>query len=85
MMLIANAPDEASALRRVFLHIWSVNLKFLPEALFQSKALAVGLLVAHLSLLWLFARNRWCKREGGILQTILDFWHRSTDQVLSLY
>lgn len=70
---------------RVFLHVWSVNLKFLPEALFQSKALAVSLLVAHLSLLWLFAQNRWCKREGGILQTIQDFWHRSIDQVPGLH
>lgn len=66
---------------RVFLHVWSVNLKFLPEGVFQSKGLAASLLAAHLALLWLFAQNRWCRREGGVLQVVRDFWKRSMSWV----
>jgi alpha-1,3-mannosyltransferase len=50
--------SRAFELSRVFLHVWSVNLKFLPEPVFQSKVLAVLLLAAHLLLLWLFAQYR---------------------------
>ena len=49
---------RAFELSRAFLHTWSVNLKFLPERLFLSPALAAGLLAAHLALLWLFAEYR---------------------------
>lgn len=48
--------SRAFELSRVFLHVWSVNLKFLPEHVFQSKGLAAGLLLAHGIVLWLFAR-----------------------------
>ena len=49
---------RAFELSRAFLHTWSVNLKFLPERVFLSPALAAGLLAAHLALLWLFAEHR---------------------------
>ena len=49
---------RAFELSRAFLHTWSVNLKFLPERVFLSPALAAGLLAAHLALLWLFAEYR---------------------------
>ena len=68
-------------LSRVFFHVWSVNLKFLPEDVFQSKGLALALLAAHLALLWLFAQNRWCRREGGVGAVVQDFWQRSLRQV----
>jgi len=45
-------------LSRVFLHRWSVNLKFLPEDLFVSRSLAVSLLAGHLLVLWV-----WFKRH----------------------
>ena len=50
--------SRAFELSRAFLHTWSVNLKFLPEHVFLSPALATGLLAAHLALLWLFAEYR---------------------------
>eukprot|EP00243_Klebsormidium_subtile_P006218 TRINITY_DN259_c0_g1_i1.p1 TRINITY_DN259_c0_g1~~TRINITY_DN259_c0_g1_i1.p1 ORF type:complete len:160 (-),score=16.43 TRINITY_DN259_c0_g1_i1:193-672(-) len=57
-------------LSRVFIHHWSVNLKFVPEDIFLSKPLAIMLLVLHLSLLFLFANYRWCRSSGGIVQTV---------------
>ena len=48
---------RAFELSRVFLHTWSVNLKFLPEQAFQARWLAAGLLAAHVLTLWLFARR----------------------------
>ncbi len=50
--------SRAFELSRVFQHVWSVNLKFLPELVFQSKEVAVVLLVAHVLLLWAFAQHR---------------------------
>ena len=47
---------RAFELSRVFLHTWSVNFKFLPEAVFQGRWLAAALLGAHVLTLWLFAR-----------------------------
>lgn len=44
----------------------SVNLKFLPEPVFQSKLLAAILLLTHVVLLWAFADRRWCARVGGL-------------------
>ncbi|KAK9818783.1 hypothetical protein WJX74_007620 [Apatococcus lobatus] len=58
--------SKAFELSRVFLHTWSVNLKFLPEPIFQSKLLAAILLITHISLLWAFAERRWCARVGGL-------------------
>jgi alpha-1,3-mannosyltransferase len=51
--------SRAFELSRVFLHVWSVNLKFLPEPVFQSRGIALLLLALHLALLLLFAHYRW--------------------------
>lgn len=50
--------SRAFELSRVFQHVWSVNLKFLSELVFQSKEVAVVLLLAHMLLLWAFAQYR---------------------------
>uniref|UniRef100_G1U3W0 Dol-P-Man:Man(5)GlcNAc(2)-PP-Dol alpha-1,3-mannosyltransferase n=1 Tax=Oryctolagus cuniculus TaxID=9986 RepID=G1U3W0_RABIT len=46
-------------LGRQFLFRWTVNWRFLPEALFLHRAFHLALLAAHLSLLLLFALCRW--------------------------
>jgi len=52
---LATAPAEYVAaafdLGRHFTHEWSVNLRFLPEAVFGHRALAAGLLAAHVAVL----------------------------------
>ena len=50
---------------QVFLHTWTVNWKFLPEAWFVSRRLALLLLAAHLRLLWSYAQHRWCVCLGA--------------------
>lgn len=50
--------SRAFELSRVFTHRWSVNLKFLPEPIFQSRSLALLLLASHLVLLYVFAQYR---------------------------
>eukprot|EP00945_MAST-04E_sp_MAST-4E-sp1_P007942 g7942.t1 len=51
---------------RVFKYKWTVNWKFLPEDIFVSKPLALGLLALHLSTLWFFANRRWINdRDDG--------------------
>ncbi|KAH9311874.1 hypothetical protein KI387_026909, partial [Taxus chinensis] len=57
-------------LGRVFIHFWSVNFKFVPESIFVSKVFSIALLVVHLLLLFLFAKCKWCRHEGGILPAI---------------
>jgi len=55
--LIGNAfnyVDRAFNFRRKFLYVWTVNLKFLPEAWFLSGWLSIGLLVAHVVVLLFF-------------------------------
>eukprot|EP00899_Mesostigma_viride_P018134 jgi/Mesvir1/26321/Mv22501-RA.1 len=54
---------KAFDLGRVFLHYWSVNLKFLPEHIFTSSMLATGLLVGHVGALLAFASYRWGRRR----------------------
>ncbi|XP_032194959.1 dol-P-Man:Man(5)GlcNAc(2)-PP-Dol alpha-1,3-mannosyltransferase isoform X3 [Mustela erminea] len=46
-------------LGRQFLFRWTVNWRFLPEALFLHRAFHLALLAAHLTLLFLFAFCRW--------------------------
>lgn len=58
--------NRSFELGRQFQYKWTVNFRFLPEDIFLSKALAVGLLVVHAILLVLFAHNRWCKSIGGM-------------------
>lgn len=53
-------------LGRVFQFKWSVNLAFLPPAIFTSKRLALALLGAHVLVLIVLAETRWCRAEGGL-------------------
>ncbi|MCO5579561.1 hypothetical protein L7F22_033418 [Adiantum nelumboides] len=62
--------SKAFDLGRVFIHFWSVNFKFVPEAVFVSKGFALALLTLHLSLLVLFAHCKWCKHEHGLLPAL---------------
>lgn len=48
---------KAFELSRVFTYKWTVNWKFLPEDLFVSKELALGLLSAHIFFLILFLQK----------------------------
>ncbi|XP_036621735.1 dol-P-Man:Man(5)GlcNAc(2)-PP-Dol alpha-1,3-mannosyltransferase [Trichosurus vulpecula] len=57
-------------LGRQFLFRWTVNWRFLPEALFLNRAFHLALLAAHLSLLALFAFCRW-PRSGESLLSLL--------------
>uniref|UniRef100_A0A7N5KB74 Dol-P-Man:Man(5)GlcNAc(2)-PP-Dol alpha-1,3-mannosyltransferase n=1 Tax=Ailuropoda melanoleuca TaxID=9646 RepID=A0A7N5KB74_AILME len=50
-------------LGRQFLFRWTVNWRFLPEALFLHRAFHLALLAAHLTLLFLFALCRWHSRS----------------------
>ncbi|KAK1317653.1 Dol-P-Man:Man(5)GlcNAc(2)-PP-Dol alpha-1,3-mannosyltransferase [Acorus calamus] len=59
--------SKAFNLGRVFIHFWSVNFKFIPEAIFVSKPFAIALLVVHLTLLLMFAHHKWCKHEEGLI------------------
>jgi len=63
--------SKAFEFSRIFLLKWSVNWAFLPEDAFRSKAVAICLLLAHLSLLLMFAQYRWCKEDGGLLRLLL--------------
>eukprot|EP00250_Pteridium_aquilinum_P033344 c5480_g1_i1 orf=143-1462(+) len=62
--------SRAFDLGRVFLHIWSVNFKFVPEEFFVSKGFALAMLALHLSLLIIFAQFKWCKHEQGLLPAL---------------
>ncbi|XP_011621915.1 dol-P-Man:Man(5)GlcNAc(2)-PP-Dol alpha-1,3-mannosyltransferase isoform X2 [Amborella trichopoda] len=64
--------SRAFDLGRVFIHFWSVNFKFVPEAIFTSKKFAISLLVVHLILLACFAHYKWCKYEGGLPHLLLS-------------
>lgn len=48
---------KAFELNRVFTYMWTVNWKFLPEDVFVSKQLALGLLGAHVFFLALFLQK----------------------------
>lgn len=61
------------------MHRWTVNLKFLPEEVFQAKSTAVSLLLLHLTLLIYFAQQKWCRSEGGVLQALRACWQRGHD------
>ncbi|XP_005383394.1 PREDICTED: dol-P-Man:Man(5)GlcNAc(2)-PP-Dol alpha-1,3-mannosyltransferase [Chinchilla lanigera] len=59
-------------LGRQFLFRWTVNWRFLPEALFLHRAFHLALLAAHLSLLSLFALRRWHRTGESILSLLKD-------------
>lgn len=58
--------SRAFELSRVFFWRWSVNWKFLPEPLFVSKPLALGLLAFHLTALLALAHWVWTRPDGGL-------------------
>lgn len=60
----------------MFLHTWTVNLKFLPPGVFQSKGLAVLLLVAHLGLLALLAVTKWFPSPSAARAAVQAWWQR---------
>ena len=64
----------------MFQHVWTVNLKFLPEELFQSRGIALGLLAAHLLLLLLFAHFRRGAVTAGtlLMKGLAPLWQRRT-------
>lgn len=62
--------SRAFNLGRVFIHFWSVNFKFVPEAIFVSKEFASALLLLHLTLLIVFAHYRWSQHEGGLFRLL---------------
>jgi alpha-1,3-mannosyltransferase len=49
---------------RKFFHVWTVNLKFLPEDIFKSATVAKLLLGLHLFVLIVFGIAKWTKYEG---------------------
>ncbi|XP_027395350.1 dol-P-Man:Man(5)GlcNAc(2)-PP-Dol alpha-1,3-mannosyltransferase [Bos indicus x Bos taurus] len=59
-------------LGRQFLFRWTVNWRFLPEALFLHRAFHLALLTAHLTVLLLFALCRWHRTGEGILSLLKD-------------
>nr|XP_028699730.1 dol-P-Man:Man(5)GlcNAc(2)-PP-Dol alpha-1,3-mannosyltransferase isoform X1 [Macaca mulatta] len=59
-------------LGRQFLFRWTVNWRFLPEALFLHRAFHLALLAAHLTLLLLFALCRWHRTGESILSLLRD-------------
>ncbi|KAK4793356.1 hypothetical protein SAY86_023791 [Trapa natans] len=61
--------SRAFNLGRIFIHFWSVNLKFVVEPIFVSKGFALSLLVAHLMLLTAFAHYRWCNLVSYLLSS----------------
>lgn len=55
---------RAFDLKRQFMYKWTVNLKFLPEDIFLSQEVSIGLLVATVAVFALFAR-KWVTAVGG--------------------
>ncbi|CAO2631305.1 Dol-P-Man:Man(5)GlcNAc(2)-PP-Dol alpha-1,3-mannosyltransferase [Lemmus lemmus] len=56
-------------LGRQFLFQWTVNWRFLPEAIFLHRAFHLALLAAHLTLLLMFALCRWHRTRAGCFLT----------------
>ncbi|KAM9005320.1 dol-P-Man:Man(5)GlcNAc(2)-PP-Dol alpha-1,3-mannosyltransferase isoform X1 [Sarcophilus harrisii] len=59
-------------LGRQFLFRWTVNWRFLPEALFLNRAFHLALLATHLGLLALFAFRRWPRSGDSILSLLKE-------------
>ncbi|XP_064021253.1 dol-P-Man:Man(5)GlcNAc(2)-PP-Dol alpha-1,3-mannosyltransferase isoform X1 [Pogoniulus pusillus] len=59
-------------LGRQFQFKWTVNWRFLPEELFQSRAFHAVLLLTHLAGLGLFALHRWHRPKESILALLKD-------------
>ncbi|KFV69647.1 Dol-P-Man:Man(5)GlcNAc(2)-PP-Dol alpha-1,3-mannosyltransferase, partial [Dryobates pubescens] len=59
-------------LGRQFQFKWTVNWRFLPEEVFQSRAFHAMLLLTHLAGLGLFALHRWHRPKESILALLKD-------------
>lgn len=59
-----------------------MNLKFLDEDVFQSKSLALVLLLLHGAMLCFFIFFKWC--PNGFSQTLQTFWRRKQCQLKQL-
>jgi alpha-1,3-mannosyltransferase len=57
--------NRAFEFSREFFYIWTVNFKFLPEEIFLSKKLAMGLLAGHLLTLIGYGFTKWTSADGG--------------------
>ncbi|XP_078524129.1 dol-P-Man:Man(5)GlcNAc(2)-PP-Dol alpha-1,3-mannosyltransferase [Lissotriton helveticus] len=57
-------------LGRQFLFKWTVNWRFLPEAIFLSRRFHLALLALHLAVLLLFAIYQWNRSNEGILSLL---------------
>jgi alpha-1,3-mannosyltransferase len=57
--------SRAFELTRVFTYKWTVNFKFLSEEQFVSKELANGLLIVHLTLLFVAAHRKWFRGSSS--------------------
>mmetsp|Transcript_126109 Transcript_126109/g.251830 ORF Transcript_126109/g.251830 Transcript_126109/m.251830 type:complete len:421 (+) Transcript_126109:86-1348(+) len=53
-------------------HVWSVNWRMIPEAIFADQVFAIGLHLSHVVLLVWFAHHRWI--PGGWLSQSLRHW-----------
>lgn len=65
--LIGNAQSyltNAFDFSRVFLYKWTVNWRFVAEDVFLSREFATALLIGHVSVLLLFATQRWVRPTG---------------------
>uniref|UniRef100_A0A915E9J8 dolichyl-P-Man:Man5GlcNAc2-PP-dolichol alpha-1,3-mannosyltransferase n=1 Tax=Ditylenchus dipsaci TaxID=166011 RepID=A0A915E9J8_9BILA len=57
---------RAFELSRVFMFKWTVNFRFLPEALFLNKYFHIALLVGHICCVALFMWRMWFRSQGGL-------------------
>lgn len=76
--------SRAFELTRQFLYKWTVNWRFVPESIFLSKPFALGLLAAHVGLLYWFAKTRWIKPSRRTPRQFLDLIRgepRDMDQI----
>lgn len=62
--------SSAFDIHRVFLYKWTVNWRFLPEHFFLSPRLWLALLLAHISLLFVFFR-KWSEPHGGPFRVLV--------------
>ncbi|KAI9660205.1 MAG: dolichyl-P-Man:Man(5)GlcNAc(2)-PP-dolichol alpha-1,3-mannosyltransferase [Alyxoria varia] len=65
--------SQAFDMRRQFLYEWTVNWRFVPEEVFLSRNFAIGLVVAHATLLVFFLTTRWLKPMGNSLRVAFHY------------
>ena len=74
--------SRAFDLGRKFLFKWTVNWRFVGQEVFESNAFAGSLLVAHVSLLLVFLRQRWIRPSSKGLGEFLHKYSRTMDHKL---